>query len=80
MKGHPVSERWLYSLSTDAIRPAEIFQHFLFSFQIPASAVFYFYDKMIWSDWNPHKPPTKQREWWQREKKDEDDKVWVLIL
>ena len=27
----------LYSLSTDAVRPAEIFQHFLFSFQIPAS-------------------------------------------
>ena len=37
------SKRWLYSLSTDAERPAEIFQHFLFLFQIPSSAVFYLY-------------------------------------
>ena len=29
-KGHLDSKRWLYSLTTDAVRPAEIFQHFLF--------------------------------------------------
>jgi len=30
-KGHP--DFLLYSLSTDTVRPAEIFQHFLFLFQ-----------------------------------------------
>jgi len=30
--GHPVSKRWFFSLSTDAVRSAEIFQHFLFLF------------------------------------------------
>jgi len=79
MKGHPYLKHWLYSVSTDAARPAELFQHFLL-FQIPAAAVFNFYDKMIRSDWKPHDLPAKQREWWQREKKDKDDKVWVLIL
>ena len=42
-KGHLDSKRQLFSLLTDAARPAEIFQHFLFWFQIPASAVICFY-------------------------------------
>ena len=42
-KGHPDSKCWLYSLSTVAVRPTEIFQHFLFLFQVPTSAVFCFY-------------------------------------
>ena len=42
-RGYPDPKRWLYSLSTDAVRTAGIFQHFLFLFQIPASAVFCFY-------------------------------------
>lgn len=80
VKDHPNSKCCFYSLSTDTVRPAEIFQYFLLIFQIPVSAVFHFCDEMIWSDWNPHNRPAKQREWWQKEKKEKDDKVWVLIL
>jgi len=38
-KGQSDSKRQLFSLLPDAARPAEIFQHLLFWFQIPASAV-----------------------------------------
>ena len=42
-KGHLDSKRQLFSLLTDATKPDEIFQHFLFWFQILASAVICFY-------------------------------------
>ena len=41
-KGHPDLKRWLSFLSTDAVRLAEIFQHFCFCFRFQHSQWFAF--------------------------------------
>jgi len=35
---------------------------------------------MMKAGWKPHDPLETQREWWAKEKRNKDDKAWILIL